>query len=147
VPPPVLPVEFSIGQRRAYLWLRDGRTLTTAQDGIARLRSRRATLLFSLRTGRTAPATNLPLARLPREWPAVSGGSRAACDKGTAEPTAAKRPGLPACLLNRRRQPHNPAVPGPYFSREVACAAARGAISFHLVSQTGTAQVAWSVTS
>jgi RNA polymerase sigma factor (sigma-70 family) len=51
----------------AYLWLRDGRTLTTAQDGIARLRSRRATLLFSLRTGRTAAATNLPLARLPRE--------------------------------------------------------------------------------
>jgi RNA polymerase sigma factor (sigma-70 family) len=51
----------------AYLSLRNGRDLITARDAIARLRSRRATVLYSLRTGRTPPDQNLPLARLPRD--------------------------------------------------------------------------------
>jgi hypothetical protein len=57
--------------QQVYLQLRDGanRDLarTTADESVARLRSRRASLLFSLRTGRVKPETNLPLARLPSE--------------------------------------------------------------------------------
>ena len=56
---------------QAYLNLRDGRNRdlvrTTAEESLARLGSRRASLLFSLRTGRVKPETDLPLARLPRD--------------------------------------------------------------------------------
>ena len=39
----------------------------TADSAIARVKSRRTTLLYNLRTGRTAPPPNLPVERLPKE--------------------------------------------------------------------------------
>jgi RNA polymerase sigma factor (sigma-70 family) len=56
-------------EAHGYLRLRDGPDpgTATATESIARLRSRRTGMLFSLRTGRTKPEADLPLARLPRE--------------------------------------------------------------------------------
>jgi hypothetical protein len=54
---------------QGYLRLRDGPgpEVATATESIARLRSRRTGMLFSLRTGRTKPEPDLPLAKLPKE--------------------------------------------------------------------------------
>jgi hypothetical protein len=54
-------------ETQGYLRLRDGREMVTADDSIARVRSRRAGVLFSLRTGRVKPEADLPVGKLPHE--------------------------------------------------------------------------------
>ena len=49
-----------------YVSLRGGRDPATAQDTVAKLKSRRTAILYSLRTGRTKPKADLPVDRLPK---------------------------------------------------------------------------------
>ena len=53
-------------ERMAYLRVGSGPE-ATAETDVARLRSRRAAILFSLRTGREEPDPDLPLAKLPKD--------------------------------------------------------------------------------
>ena len=54
-------------EAHGYLRMQDGPNPVPAAEAIARLRSRRAGFLFSLRTGRTKPEPDLPVAKLPPE--------------------------------------------------------------------------------